>query len=103
MIRPAVQSNQLDIIRSYRMSTAFKAAGRPILVGSLPLDDHEEAADWVFRFSPEIPLWIQLPIHPFEGMVPQFMPGLPGYRAGNGATVLESFSPPREDFLKQVE
>ncbi len=74
------------------MSTAFKAAGRPILVGSLPLDDHEEAADWVFRFSPEIPLWIQLPIHPFEGMVPQFMPGLPGCRAGNGATVLETES-----------
>ena len=72
------------------MNAEFEAAGRPILVGSLPLDDHEEAADWVFKFSPQIPLWIQLPKYPSEGMVLQFMPGLPGYRAGNGSAVLET-------------
>jgi len=74
------------------MPTTFQAGGMPIFVGSLPLDDHEEAADWVFSFSPRIPLWIQLPVHPAEGMVAQFMPGLPGFRAQNPSTVLETDS-----------
>ena len=65
------------------MSAGFKAGGRPIFIGSLPLDDHEEAVDWVFKFTPQIPLWIQLPNNPAEGMVHQYMPGLPGYRAEN--------------------
>ena len=74
------------------MGAAFEAGGRPIFVGSLPLDDHEEAADWVFHHTPQIPLWIQLPRNPSEGMVRQFMPGLPGYRAENGSTALETDS-----------
>ena len=74
------------------MRATFQAEGMPIFVGSLPLDDHEEAADWVFSLSPRIPLWIQLPVHPAEGMVAQFMPGLPGFRAQNPTTVLETDS-----------
>jgi methionine synthase II (cobalamin-independent) len=30
------------------------------------------------EYTPEIPLWTQLPAHKAEGMVAQFMPGLPG-------------------------
>lgn len=52
----------------------------PILIGSMPLADHHEAADLVFRATPRIPVWAQLPVHPQEGMVPQFAPGMPGLR-----------------------
>jgi len=58
--------------------TAFKANSRPLLVGSLPMKDHPAAARLVFDHTPEIPLWVQLPMYREEGMVNQFMPGLPG-------------------------
>ena len=72
------------------MSATFTAGGRSIFVGSLPLEDHQEAADWVSTHASQIPLWIQLPVHPAEGMVHQFMPGLPGFRAQNPSTTLET-------------
>lgn len=50
----------------------------PILIGSLPVADHHEAADMVFQATPRIPVWAQLPVHHEEGMVPQFAPGMPG-------------------------
>lgn len=81
------------------MRIRFQAEGRPMFVGSLPLEDHEEAADWVFKFIPQMPLWIQLPGNPVESMVPQFMPGLPGYRAENSSAVLETDS---EDFEQEL-
>lgn len=63
------------------MGETFRPGGLPVLIGSLPLDDHEEAARLVFSHTPEIPLWVQLPVYPKEGMIAQFMPGLPGLRA----------------------
>lgn len=60
------------------MGETFRPGGLPVLIGSLPLDDHEEAARLVFSHTPEIPLWVQLPVYPNEGMIAQFMPGLPG-------------------------
>jgi len=57
---------------------SFKANSRPLLVGSLPMKDHTDAAKLVFDHTPEIPLWVQLPMYREEGMVNQFMPGLPG-------------------------
>ncbi len=56
----------------------FKADCLPALVGSLPMDNHKEAADLIFDYTPQIPLWVQLPVFKEEGMVHQFMPGLPG-------------------------
>ena len=50
----------------------------PILIGSLPLSDHHAAADMVMQATPQIPVWAQLPVHPGEGMVPQFASGMPG-------------------------
>lgn len=50
----------------------------PVLIGSLPMDNHEEATDLIFDFTPEIPLWPQLPMYKQEGMIPQYIPGLPG-------------------------
>ena len=50
----------------------------PLLVGSLPMDDHLKATQLMLKHTPEIPLWVQLPLHLEEGMVFQFSPGMPG-------------------------
>jgi methionine synthase II (cobalamin-independent) len=52
--------------------------GRGVLIGSLPLDDHQEAFSLICEHSPDIPLWVQLPVNKEEGMMVQFLPGLPG-------------------------
>ena len=56
----------------------FYANCRPILIGSLPLFDHQEALQLILSHTPEIPLWPQLPKKPREGMVRQFLTGFPG-------------------------
>ena len=56
----------------------FKGNALPLLIGSLPLKDHDEALELVLRYTPEIPGWAQLPRHGIEKMIPQFMPGMPG-------------------------
>jgi methionine synthase II (cobalamin-independent) len=60
------------------MVKPFQPDGLPVFIGSLPLAEHREAFRLVLEYMPEIPLWIQLPVHEEEGMVAQFMPGLPG-------------------------
>lgn len=50
----------------------------PILIGSLPIEDHVRAVELIIEYTPEIPLWPQLPKLPKEGMVRQFVSGLPG-------------------------
>jgi len=57
---------------------SFQPNGLPALIGSLPITDHQEAAQLVFADTPEIPLWVQLPAFPEEGMTAQFLPGMPG-------------------------
>lgn len=56
----------------------FRPRCAPILIGSLPLLNHREAAELILRYSPEIPLWPQLPRLSREGMVRQFLTGFPG-------------------------
>jgi len=51
---------------------------RPVLIGSMPLEDHIEASDLVVAHTPDIPVWVQLPKRTGEGMVEQFLPGMPG-------------------------
>lgn len=58
--------------------TTLEGNARPLLIGSLPVTDHDEALELVLRYTPEIPGWAQLPRHGIEKMIPQFMPGLPG-------------------------
>jgi hypothetical protein len=78
------------------MNKNFQPDGLPILIGSLPLADHDEAARLVLQYTPEIPLWVQLPVYAEEGMIAQFMPGLPGFTVENGKAFMnagdESFS-----------
>ena len=62
------------------MSTNFRADCLPVLIGSLPLYDHAEGVRLVFEYTPEIPLWVQLPAYKEEGMIAQFQPGFPGLK-----------------------
>jgi len=56
----------------------FQPRCLPILIGSLPLTDHQEAVDLIRAEAPQIPLWPQLPALQGEGMVRQFISGFPG-------------------------
>jgi len=60
------------------MVERFQPNGLPVLIGSFPFAEHEQALKLVLNYTPEIPLWTQLPVHKKEGMVAQFMPGMPG-------------------------
>lgn len=58
----------------------FIPCGLPTWIGSLPVDDHGIAVRMMMDHTPDIPLWIQLPHFKSEGMIPQFLPGMPGLR-----------------------
>ena len=60
------------------MPNVFQPCGRAMLIGSQPLKDHDQATGLVFEHMPAIPNWVQLPVYRHEGMVDQFMAGLPG-------------------------
>ena len=77
------------------MDQSMEPGCRCLLIGSLPLDDHGEALELVLRHTPEIPLWVQLPRRKQEGMISQFLPGMPGLA---GAAGNESIRTDGEDF-----
>lgn len=49
-------------------------------IGSLPLDDADEATKLILTYTPQIPAWSQLAKRPNEGMIIQFTEGLPGLK-----------------------
>lgn len=57
---------------------SFFPEALPVLIGSLPHSDHSEATSLIFEHTPDIPIWPQLPTNKDEGMLLQFLPGLPG-------------------------
>lgn len=63
---------------------------RPLLIGSLPLDSHTEATELIFDSTPEIPLWPQLPVNKEEGMILQYISGLPGLVRANGKVFIDT-------------
>ena len=67
----------------------FTPNSRPLLIGSLPLTDHVKATRLVFEHTPETPLWVQLPAHPKEGMIDQFLPGFPGLKEEGEASLID--------------
>ncbi|MCF6246115.1 MAG: hypothetical protein L3J69_02015 [Desulfobacula sp.] len=71
----------------------FKANGLPLLIGSLPMDSHTEAIKLVLDHTPDIPLWVQLPHYPEEGMVLQFLEGLPGFSEKSEKNLLNTDLP----------
>ncbi len=58
--------------------TRFKADCLPVLIGSVPHRNHRHAVNLIFEYTEQIPLWPQLPHFKEEGMLLQFLPGLPG-------------------------
>jgi hypothetical protein len=62
----------------------------PILIGSLPLSDHEEAMQVILTHVPELPLWPQLPKNPKEGMIRQFLTGFPGLIDGDNRHLIDT-------------
>jgi hypothetical protein len=83
---------------------SFTPNGLPLLIGSLPLDDHDGALDMVFDHTPDIPLWVQLPKYREEGMVRQFLPGMPGLSEKNDTWFINTgHSQFDEDFVRFFE
>lgn len=59
-------------------SSRFQANGLATLIGSLPVSDLKEAFSLIFAHTPDVPLWPQMPSNPKEGMLSQFIEGMPG-------------------------
>ncbi|NQT68516.1 MAG: hypothetical protein HQ552_02940 [Desulfobacteraceae bacterium] len=68
----------------------FQPNGLPVLIGSLPMDDHDEAVNLMLEHTPQIPLWIQLPVYKQEGMTAQFLPGFPGLVTVNDKSFIDT-------------
>ena len=82
----------------------FKPNSLPVLIGSLPLDDHTEAVRLIHEYTPAIPLWPQLPSRKEEGMLLQFLPGIPGVREKDGKVFVDAEAPDFEsEFLSFFE
>jgi len=62
------------------VKTDFHPRALATWIGSLPIEDHDEALRLVIKYSPDIPLWIQLPHYRAEGMIAQFLPGMPALK-----------------------
>jgi methionine synthase II (cobalamin-independent) len=82
----------------------FKGNALAVLIGSLPIADHDRAVRMVFKYTPEIPLWVQLPAYPEEGMMVQFLPGIPGVVENQDRVFIDtSKSTFEDDLLKFYE
>ena len=81
------------------MTRNFHADCTALLIGSLPMDSHAEATRLMLKYVPEIPLWVQLPRHPGEGMIEQFLPGMPGVTQQDDKVFINSEAPDFQDQL----
>ncbi len=79
--------------------TMFQPSCRPVLIGSIPLRDHRQATELILESTPEIPLWAQLPVFAQEGMMAQFLPGLPGWTKSGDQEYVNTASESFEDEL----
>ncbi len=70
-----------------------------VLIGSLPLENHNEATQLVLQATPDVPQWVQLPKYPEEGMVPQFLPGFPGVTREDEKVFIDAAKDDFEDAL----
>ncbi len=82
----------------------FTPARRPMLVGSFPHTRHETAVELVLTHTPDYPVWPQLPVFKQEGMMQQYLVGLPGLTlAGGKVRVDEEMPGYAEDLLAFFE
>jgi len=68
----------------------FKPNCLPLLIGSLPSDNHRESVELIFDYTPQIPLWPQLPVFKREGMILQYAPGFPGITESEGKVFVDT-------------
>ncbi len=71
----------------------------PLLIGSFPMNDHLAASRLIMNYTPAIPLWVQLPIFPEEGMLMQFLPGMPGVVSQGGKFFIDAAAGSFDDDL----
>lgn len=76
---------------------SFSANCLATTIGSLPLDDAEEATKLILTHTPQIPAWVQLAKRPREGMIIQFTEGLPGLKWSNRKVYLDTKDPGFQD------
>jgi methionine synthase II (cobalamin-independent) len=81
------------------MTTCFPANCLSLQIGSLPGKDHNLAREWIFKYSPEIPTWAQLTAFRREGMVAQFLHGMPGLQENEDGVFIERSG---EAFEKEI-
>ena len=79
--------------------SSLNAKSLPVLIGSFPLDNHLRAVEQIFEYTPQIPLWPQLPVNRNEGMLLQFLPGMPGVVTREDKILVDTKSPDFETEL----
>ncbi len=79
--------------------SSLNAKSLPVLIGSFPLDNHLRAVEQIFEYTPQIPLWPQLPVNRNEGMLLQFLPGMPGVVTREDKILVDTESPEFETEL----
>jgi hypothetical protein len=77
----------------------FLPCCKPLLIGSLPLKNHDEAVELIFSHTPDLPIWPQLPAYREEGMIRQFLPGMPGLQTCDDTIYVDTTS---ENFDNEV-
>ena len=85
-----------------RRTFNFMATG----VGSLPFTNVDEGCEVIFQHVSEAPHWPQLPrLSPREGMIDQFLEGMPGVVEEGGKAYLRALEPYQEweQFYKDYE
>jgi methionine synthase II (cobalamin-independent) len=87
MVKSNVSQNQQ---KDPAMLQTFIPGCLPLLIGSLPMNDHPAASRLIMDYTPSIPLWVQLPVFPEEGMVPQFLPGMPAVVEQGGKRFIDA-------------
>lgn len=88
-----------SLTKKVYMMSQFIPRCRPLLIGSLPLDSHARATELIFQYTPQIPLWPQLPKYRHEGMILQYVPGMPGYTEIEGKVLIDTA---RDSFDEEV-
>ena len=77
----------------------FEGNCLPCLIGSLPFTDYVQAAGLVWEYTPEIPLWVQLPKVPGESITRQFAAGMPGLMEEGGRPFIDTTDPDYEESI----
>jgi methionine synthase II (cobalamin-independent) len=81
------------------MTSRFEGNCLPCLIGSLPLTDYVQATRLVWEYTPQIPLWVQLPKMPGESITRQFAAAMPGLTEEDGRAFIDAAGPDFEQSL----